>query len=138
MLTVITERIWTQEADELVPRAGEVVLDSVEDIDREVDTHGPLYVSRGLEIGDVAVFLAFYSNDIDSELPDQTIGYLVSQVDTDDGSGIIVGGYHFENRPADWVNDRITDTWQSLNANGYSPDDFELHSLTRYLASLSK
>jgi hypothetical protein len=134
MARIITESIWTLSNDELVLREGRISLHPSHVFINDSDTQGPLHVTEGLKGSDLAVFLGYKPYRSERELSARSVGYLVTQVDvTDEGSGIIVSGDLIENRPQDWVTERLIGAWGLLLAEGYSPRDFDLHRLHDYL-----
>lgn len=122
----------------LQPRPSFLELDEHGFVD-ETDTLGPLHVCSGLTPNDLVTFLRFHANQSgEVSLPEEPVGYLVSQVDRGtEGSGIIVGSQLIEAAPAAWATPRIERMLKLLLAlEGYTPEEeFGLRCLTRYLRS---
>ncbi len=124
----------------LLPRAGRLTVEDSESIISDVDTQGPLHVSRGLRVADQAAFLGFKpKNKFERErLTEGSVGYLVTHVDPDGSSGILVSGDFLERDPGSWLTERVIGAWEYLSGEGYSPSEFGLDGLTAYLSQQSR
>lgn len=134
MVKVETEDIWLINNNELDYRVAELTFDDTCVFINEHDTNGVLHVASGLQARDQIVFLRFSSDGENHDLPANRVGYLVSAVNTEDGSGILVSGERVEEHPKSYVNERIASAWKYLAGEGYTPDrEFSLHALSNYL-----
>ena len=133
MVNIKTENVYMiSDVDDLGIRPAEITLEDLESITNEKDTSGILYVAGGLKPRDQVVFLSF-SESGNEELPKEPVGYLVSEVNEENGSGILVSGDLIEQHPKSYSNKRIEDTWSYLSRSGNSLEEFSLFALNEYI-----
>lgn len=123
MVQISTERIWTFQNGYLGPRRGRIHLDSTEGYVNKSDLFGPVHVIAGLRKSDVAI--QFRVRGLPEEPGIHSVGYLVSQVNSLSGEGILVAGDMVQKSPAEWVNTRIGQMWGALHREGYFLSDFD-------------
>ncbi len=139
MYEISTNHIYTVQKDMLEMRAGKLVLDDSRDIISRFDTDGPHYVASGLTTDDYAVVLGYVPKvggletlDI-HDPPEEEVLYLVTQVNSSDGSGIIVGRELVASDRKSWVNSRLVQLDRRLNQGKLIVEKFEPDFLEKYL-----
>ncbi|MDB5186401.1 MAG: hypothetical protein JWL85_924 [Candidatus Saccharibacteria bacterium] len=105
-------------------REGDITLDEDETITRIEEMQRPLHVS-GLLSRDVVVYLEV----IDGERVAESIGYLVSHVDDEDG--VIVPGNLVQSDPNTWLTDRVRNMINFLELSEF--DQFTLNDLAEHV-----
>ncbi len=139
MYEISTNHIYTLQKDQLAVRAGKLVLDDSRDIISRFDTDGPHYVASGLTSADYAVALGYVSKVDGLETPEihdppkDEVLYLVTQVDSRDGSGIIVSRELMASDRKTWINSRLVQLDRRLNHGKLIVEKFEPNFLEKYL-----
>lgn len=115
-------------------RAGHVELDEASAFDAARVDNGPLHVVRGLRPADLAVFFLVSHLEEGRRAVRSRIGYLVTDVSLEDGSGILVGKSHFDAAPGEWVSGHVEALGLDLVRSGFDfAEQFGLDTLQTYL-----
>lgn len=134
MVEVETRRILRLSTQEQVEcRDGKIDLDIDEVAPREGDIQGILTVGAGLEARDFAVFLGYPELDLFDET-NSGEGYFVSQVDAEDGSGILVHSSLVFQSPRSYAEGRAGELLSYLHESDPSVlEDFSLQALSSFI-----
>ena len=116
---IITDNIYRFGSEGIELRDGEISLDCDEMIVDHEDMLRAVHVS-GLEAGDFAVFLSFAGEG-------ESTGFIVSNVDTSSGTGVITSGDALLNSPRIWLNQHIGKSLLRLSDDEWN--DFSLTAL---------
>lgn len=138
-MNIRTDAVWSiGQDDEIFRRTNSgIIVDSGYAFAHLDDIGGIIPISEGLSARDFAVFLTFSGKKegetVDAD-PPLTEGYLVSAVDSSDGSGVLVHGDTLEESTKQFMSPELLEKLTYLDTIGVDlHGDFSLEALANYV-----